>query len=341
MEETKEYTINSFKNAPSTQSMKLKRLSLRNKHSHYLSNYGLEYKQEAVSLDVVSEENSLINTEPVTKEGTPIKKFKKSEVSPVSLSTEHHQNSQNLIGSMQPMINNSEEPSEYLNSEEQTVVSNVKDKNELAVNYDSLFESNVHVYSKEEDNSKELGTSLCSFRETNSINKSIIQYPHEVNDGDNNEDNKVSSVTKPENEDYDSPTSRTHEGSKMEYEHDCLKNTEDVCKSAEKRRYKFSSIKRRAGLLYKQIMNSKLDSVNSEYFLIKKNSSDISKLRWIPPRSPYSLIQEDLFDKPWQLLIATIFLTKVSGNIYMLVHVCVNMSISTLFLEQNFACFYE
>ncbi|XP_014240464.1 methyl-CpG-binding domain protein 4-like [Cimex lectularius] len=36
--------------------------------------------------------------------------------------------------------------------------------------------------------------------------------------------------------------------------------------------------------------------------------------RWIPPRSPYSLIQEDLYACPWQLLIATIFLTKTSAQ---------------------------
>lgn len=32
-----------------------------------------------------------------------------------------------------------------------------------------------------------------------------------------------------------------------------------------------------------------------------------------PPRSPYNLIQEDLFHDPWQLLIATIFLNSTSG----------------------------
>ncbi|XP_050420928.1 methyl-CpG-binding domain protein 4-like isoform X2 [Adelges cooleyi] len=37
--------------------------------------------------------------------------------------------------------------------------------------------------------------------------------------------------------------------------------------------------------------------------------------QWIPPRSPYALIQEDLFHNPWQLLIATIFLTKVTAKL--------------------------
>ncbi|KAK3913097.1 Methyl-CpG-binding domain protein 4 [Frankliniella fusca] len=34
-----------------------------------------------------------------------------------------------------------------------------------------------------------------------------------------------------------------------------------------------------------------------------------------PPRSPYNLIQEDLFHDPWQMLIATIFLNATSGKI--------------------------
>lgn len=38
------------------------------------------------------------------------------------------------------------------------------------------------------------------------------------------------------------------------------------------------------------------------------------QLKWIPPRSPYNLIQETLFHDPWKLLIATIFLNKTSGT---------------------------
>lgn len=34
-----------------------------------------------------------------------------------------------------------------------------------------------------------------------------------------------------------------------------------------------------------------------------------------PPRSPYNLIQEDLFHDPWQMLIATIFLNATSGRL--------------------------
>ena len=33
-----------------------------------------------------------------------------------------------------------------------------------------------------------------------------------------------------------------------------------------------------------------------------------------PPLSPYNLIQEQLYQKPWQLLVATIFLNKTTGT---------------------------
>lgn len=35
---------------------------------------------------------------------------------------------------------------------------------------------------------------------------------------------------------------------------------------------------------------------------------------YVPPRSPYGLIQEDLWPCPWKLLIATIFLNKTLGQ---------------------------
>jgi len=34
---------------------------------------------------------------------------------------------------------------------------------------------------------------------------------------------------------------------------------------------------------------------------------------WIPPRSPFNLVQEDLFHDPWKLLVATIFLNRTTG----------------------------
>lgn len=38
-------------------------------------------------------------------------------------------------------------------------------------------------------------------------------------------------------------------------------------------------------------------------------------LTYVPPRSPYNLIQESLFHDPWKLLVATIFLNKTTGKL--------------------------
>lgn len=46
---------------------------------------------------------------------------------------------------------------------------------------------------------------------------------------------------------------------------------------------------------------------SSAGFIREKNSESD------PPRSPFNLIQEDLFHDPWQMLIATIFLNNTSG----------------------------
>ncbi|XP_059167186.1 capping protein inhibiting regulator of actin dynamics-like isoform X2 [Physella acuta] len=60
-----------------------------------------------------------------------------------------------------------------------------------------------------------------------------------------------------------------------------------------------------------------LASNKSKYF---KKSGGLAppKLRqtdkWIPPRSPFCLVQESLFHDPWKLLIATILLNKTTGR---------------------------
>jgi len=45
------------------------------------------------------------------------------------------------------------------------------------------------------------------------------------------------------------------------------------------------------------------------------NPSAITKrdTSWIPPRSPFNLVQENLFHDPWKLLVATIFLNRTTG----------------------------
>lgn len=67
---------------------------------------------------------------------------------------------------------------------------------------------------------------------------------------------------------------------------------------------------RRPGLVYKSLIKNRNAIHTSPYF----DTPSASGTQWIPPRSPYALIQEDLFHNPWQLLIATIFLTKVTGK---------------------------
>lgn len=52
----------------------------------------------------------------------------------------------------------------------------------------------------------------------------------------------------------------------------------------------------------------------SDYF--QGNESPSAKKlasNWIPPKSPYNLIQESLFHDPWKLLVATIFLNRTTG----------------------------
>ncbi|GFU16076.1 methyl-CpG-binding domain protein 4 [Trichonephila clavipes] len=60
----------------------------------------------------------------------------------------------------------------------------------------------------------------------------------------------------------------------------------------------------------------------SPYFTLKNKNNQPSTPnffrntvpRWIPPRSPFNLIQEDLYHDPWKLLIATICLQKTTGR---------------------------
>ena len=48
---------------------------------------------------------------------------------------------------------------------------------------------------------------------------------------------------------------------------------------------------------------------------IKAKNLKLGKTTWIPPKSPYKLVQESLFHNPWKLLIATMFLNRTTGNL--------------------------
>ena len=37
-------------------------------------------------------------------------------------------------------------------------------------------------------------------------------------------------------------------------------------------------------------------------------------LKYTPPKSPFNLIQEELYTDPWKLLVATIFLNRTGGR---------------------------
>lgn len=65
---------------------------------------------------------------------------------------------------------------------------------------------------------------------------------------------------------------------------------------------------------------SKNESVKrSPYFIRKKSRLKphlvSKKLTWVPPKSPYNLIQETLFHDPWKLLLGTIFLNKTCAKL--------------------------
>lgn len=101
----------------------------------------------------------------------------------------------------------------------------------------------------------------------------------------------------------------------MEINHDKLNCIDKISKtkclsphSKKKVCARKTTYSRRPGLVYKNLIKNQNTIQTSQYF------ESMYDGQWIPPRSPYALIQEDLFHNPWQLLIATIFLTKVTGK---------------------------
>ena len=63
----------------------------------------------------------------------------------------------------------------------------------------------------------------------------------------------------------------------------------------------------------------------SPYFTIAKIKRPRHFLypKYTPPASPFSLIQEELHDDPWKVLVSTIFLNRTAGKIAVCVCVCV------------------
>lgn len=55
----------------------------------------------------------------------------------------------------------------------------------------------------------------------------------------------------------------------------------------------------------------------SPYFRKRNQELEPPRLKgqpWVPPRSPYGLVQENLYQDPWKLLVATIFLNRTTGE---------------------------
>lgn len=80
----------------------------------------------------------------------------------------------------------------------------------------------------------------------------------------------------------------------------------------------------------------------SPYFKTTPSSlqSKVKGEKWTPPKSPYNLVQENLFHDPWKLLVATIFLNKTTGE-------CINLKQGTeivlsymnyFFTHRSFEC---
>lgn len=55
-------------------------------------------------------------------------------------------------------------------------------------------------------------------------------------------------------------------------------------------------------------------SVNDLTEISLKSHQHLKYPEHVPPRSPYGLVQEDLWQSPWKLLVATMFLNRTTGR---------------------------
>jgi len=67
--------------------------------------------------------------------------------------------------------------------------------------------------------------------------------------------------------------------------------------------------KHNSGLLDEDLpsTSAQLEAAGITSVTLKRDTS------WIPPRSPFNLVQEELFHDPWKLLVATVFLNRTTG----------------------------
>ena len=83
-------------------------------------------------------------------------------------------------------------------------------------------------------------------------------------------------------------------------------------------RKRSSPVKRKSKYFKEEVKHSKLSKAKSEVsqeVVVKgKSHKHLMYQDFAPPRSPYGLVQEDLWQEPWKLLIATIFLNRTTGE---------------------------
>jgi methyl-CpG-binding domain protein 4 len=106
------------------------------------------------------------------------------------------------------------------------------------------------------------------------------------------------------------------------YDSDCLNKSEDESSSSNGDTPPMSK-KLKISPYFKNSSDNKKNIMKCKYFKTKtSDGTEISDAKeimkaiiWVPPKSPYNLIQESLYQEPWKLLVATIFLNRTSGKV--------------------------
>lgn len=103
-----------------------------------------------------------------------------------------------------------------------------------------------------------------------------------------------------------------------------IQNKKQICKKKQNRK-KEKSQENVENQSNEDIQNNNNTKINEKYrnnqnqnklkFHKLKQHTSITQIwtpKWIPPKSPHNLIEEELYEDPWALLVATIFLNKTS-----------------------------
>ena len=63
-----------------------------------------------------------------------------------------------------------------------------------------------------------------------------------------------------------------------------------------------------------ELLKKKLQPSTDDFEKLPPGLQKFFTLQYAPPKSPFNLIQEELYKDPWKLLVATIFLNKTGGK---------------------------